>query len=177
DEVNAEVLIKRLAYADNNYDFAEIIPINAMNEDNLDELLETSKKYLKDDVLYYPKDVKTNMNRDFQIAEIIREKIIVNMREEVPHLVAVQVEEVKEKTSKVFIEATIICNKDTHKGIIIGKGGSMLKKINDQSSTDIAKLFDNKKIILSLYVRVQEDWLNSEKQLFNLGYFSGDKDE
>ena len=177
DEVNAEVLIKRLAYADNNYDFAEIIPISALNKDNLDELLETSKKYLKDDVLYYPKDVKTNMNRDFQIAEIIREKIIVNMREEVPHLVAVQVEEVKEKTSKVFIEATIICNKDTHKGIIIGKGGSMLKKINDQSSTDIAKLFDNKKIILSLYVRVQEDWLNSEKQLFNLGYFSGDKDE
>ena len=177
DEVNSEVLIKRLAYADNNYDFAEIIPISALNKENLDELLETSKKYLSDNVLYYPQDVKTNMNRDFQISEIIREKIIVNMREEVPHLVAVQVEEVKEKTSKVFIEATIICNKDTHKGIIIGKGGSMLKKINDQSSSDIAKLFDNKKIILSLYVRVQEDWLNSEKQLFNLGYFSGDKDE
>ena len=177
DEVNAEVLIKRLAYADNNYDFAEIIPISALNKENLDELLETSKKYLNDDVLYYPQDVKTNMNRDFQISEIIREKIIVNMREEVPHLVAVQVEEIKEKTSKVFIEATIICNKDTHKGIIIGKNGSMLKKINDQSSTDIAKLFDGKKIILSLYVRVQEDWLNSEKQLFNLGYFSGDRDE
>ena len=177
DEVNNEVLIKRLAYADNNYDFAEIIPISALNKENLDELLETSKKYLSDNVLYYPQDVKTNMNRDFQISEIIREKIIVNMREEVPHLVAVQVEEVKEKTSKVFIEATIICNKDTHKGIIIGKGGSMLKKINDQSSSDISKLFDGKKIILSLYVRVQEDWLNSEKQLFNLGYFSGDKDE
>ena len=177
DEVNSEVLIKRLAYADNNYDFAEIIPISALNKENLDELLETSRKYLNDSVLYYPQDVKTNMNRDFQISEIIREKIIVNMREEVPHLVAVQVEEIKEKTSKVFIEATIICNKDTHKGIIIGKGGSMLKKINDQSSTDIARLFDGKKVILSLYVRVQEDWLNSEKQLFNLGYFSGDKDE
>ena len=177
DEVNSEVLIKRLAYADNNYDFAEIVPISTLNKENLDELLQTSKKYLKDDVQYYPADMKTNMNRDFQIAEIIREKIIVNMREEVPHLVAVHVEEVKEKTSKVFIEATIICNKDTHKGIIIGKGGSMLKKINDQASTDIAKLFDGKKIILSLYVRVQEDWLNSEKQLFNLGYFSGDKDE
>ncbi|MBQ1567757.1 MAG: GTPase Era [Erysipelotrichaceae bacterium] len=177
DEVNSEVLIKRLAYADNNYDFAEIIPISALNKENLDELLQTSRKYLNDSVLYYPQDVKTNMNRDFQISEIIREKIIVNMREEVPHLVAVQVEEIKEKTSKVFIEATIICNKDTHKGIIIGKGGSMLKKINDQSSTDIARLFDGKKVILSLYVRVQEDWLNSEKQLFNLGYFSGDKDE
>ena len=99
------------------------------------------------------------------------------MREEVPHLVACKVEEIKEKTSKVFIEATIICNKDTHKGIIIGKNGSMLKKINDQASTDIAKLFDYKKIILSLYVRVEEDWLNSQKQLFDLGYFSGDRDE
>ena len=71
----------------------------------------------------------------------------------------------------------IVCNKDTHKGIIIGKNGSMLKKINDQSSKDIAKLYDHKKIILSLYVKVEEDWLNSQKQLFDLGYFSGDKDE
>jgi len=177
DELSSETLIKRLSYASNNYKFAEIIPISALNQDNLDELLETSKKYLKDDILYYPKDMKTNMNREFQISEIIREKIILNMREEVPHLVACQVEEIKEKTSKVFIEATIICNKDTHKGIIIGKNGSMLKTINDQASTDISRLFNNKKIILSLYVRVQEDWLNSQKQLFNLGYFSGDKDE
>ncbi|MBO7697857.1 MAG: GTPase Era, partial [Erysipelotrichaceae bacterium] len=77
DEVNSEVLIKRLAYADNNYDFAEIIPISALKKENIDELLQTSKKYLKDDILYYPQDMKTNMNRDFQIAEIIREKIIV----------------------------------------------------------------------------------------------------
>ena len=177
DEINHDVLIKRLAYADNNYDFAEIIPISALKKDNLDELLETSKKYLKDDVQYYPDDVKTNMNLDFQIAEMIREKIIMNMREEVPHLVAVQVDEIDEKTSKVFIEATIICNKDTHKGIIIGKNGSMLKKINEQSSSDISRLFDGKKIILSLYVRVQEDWLNSQKQLFDLGYYNGDRNE
>jgi GTP-binding protein Era len=77
----------------------------------------------------------------------------------------------------VFIEAVIICNKDTHKGIIIGKGGKMLKKINDQASSDISHLFAGKKIILSLYVRVEEDWLNSQKQLFNLGYFTGDRDE
>ena len=177
DELSSDQLIKRLSYANENYDFAEIIPISALNSENLDELLETSKKYLKDDVQYFPENMKTNMNRDFQIAEIIREKIILNMREEVPHLVACKVEEIKEKTSKVFIEATIICNKDTHKGIIIGKNGSMLKKINDQASTDIAKLFDYKKIILSLYVRVEEDWLNSQKQLFDLGYFSGDRDE
>lgn len=177
DVISSDLLIKRLTYANDNYSFAEIIPISALNKDNLNELLDTTKKYLKDSVQYYPEDMKTNMNRQFQISEIIREKIILNTKEEVPHLVACRVEEIKEKTSKVFIEATIICNKASHKGIIIGKNGSMLKKINDSASTDIAKLFDNKKIILSLYVRVEEDWLNSQKQLFNLGYFSGDKDE
>lgn len=177
DEISSDLLIRRLTYANDNYSFAEIIPISALNKDNLNELLDTTKKYLKDSVQYYPEDMKTNMNRQFQISEIIREKIILNTKEEVPHLVACRVEEIKEKTSKVFIEATIICNKASHKGIIIGKNGSMLKKINDSASTDIAKLFDNKKIILSLYVRVEEDWLNSQKQLFNLGYFSGDKDE
>ena len=177
DELSQDQLIKRLAFASNNYNFDEIIPISALNKDNLDELLETSKKYLNDEIVYYPKDAKTNVNKEFRISEIISEKIILNMKEEVPHLVACKVEEIKEKTSKVYIEALIICNKESHKGIIIGKKGAMLKKINDQASSDISKLFDNKKIILSLYVRVEEDWLNSEKQLFNLGYFSGDKDE
>lgn len=177
DEISSDLLIARLNYASSNYDFKELIPISALNNDNLEELLNTTKQYLHDEVQYYPEDVKTNMNRDFQIAEIIREKIILNLKEEVPHLVACQIEEIKEKTSKVFIEALIICNKDTHKGIIIGKNGSMLKKINNQASTDISKLFNNKKIILSLYVRVEEDWLNSQKQLFNLGYFTGDRDE
>lgn len=177
DEISSDQLIKRLAYADQNFEFSEIIPISALNEDNLDELLETSRKYLHDTVRYYPDDVKTNLNREFRIAEIIREKIILNTREEIPHLVACRVEEIREKASKVQIEATIICNKDTHKAIIIGRGGSMLKKINDQASSDIAPLFGNRKIILSLYVKVEEDWLNSQKQLFDLGYFSGDRDE
>ncbi len=177
DEISSDLLIRRLTYASDNYSFAEIIPISALKKDNIDELIATSKGYLTDSVQYYPEDVKTNMNRDFRISEIIREKIILNTREEIPHLVAVRIEEIKEKTSKVQIEATIICNKDTHKGIIIGRSGLMLKKINDQASSDIARLFDGKKIILSLYVKVEEDWLNSQKQLFDLGYFSGDRDE
>ena len=177
DEVSSDLLIQRLKYADDNYDFKELIPISALNSDNLDELLNTTRGYLSDEVMYYPEDIKTNVTLDFQIAEIIREKVIKNLKEEVPHLVACKVDEIKEKTSKVFIEAVIICNKDTHKGIIIGKNGSMLKRINDQASTNIAKLFNNKKIILSLYVRVQEDWLNSQKQLFDLGYYTGDRNE
>lgn len=177
DEINRDRLISRLSYADNNYRFDEIIPISALNKENIDELLKTCKKYLKDDVQYYPNDSKTNMNIDFQIAEIIREKVILNTEREVPHLVACKVDEIKDRTSKVFISASIICNKDSHKAIIIGKAGSMLKKINEQACVDISNLYNGKRIYLSLFVKVQEDWLNSQKQLFNLGYFNGDKNE
>ena len=177
DELNSDTLISRLSYVDKKYDFKEIIPISALNKENIDELLRTTKQYLHDDIMYYPKNVNTNMNVDFKISEIIREKIILNTEQEVPHLVACKIDSIKDKTSKVYIDATIICNKDSHKAIIIGAQGKMLKKINDQSCTDISKLFDNKKIFLSLYVKVEEDWLNSQKKLFNLGYFAGDKDE
>lgn len=177
DEINNDTLISRLSYVNNKYDFKEIIPISALNKDNIDELLKTTKQYLNDDIMYYPKDVNTNVNLDFKISEIIREKIILNTEQEVPHLVACKIDNIKEKTSKVYIDATIICNKDSHKAIIIGAQGKMLKKINDQACTDISKLFNNKKIYLSLYVKVEEDWLNSQKKLFNLGYFTGDKDE
>ena len=177
DDMSSDLLIERLNYAQQHYDFAEYIPISALKQDNLDELLRTSKYYLHDDVRYFPEDMVTDLHRDFRIAEIIREKIILNTEEEIPHLVACKVDEIKELTSKVKIEASIICNKKTHKAIIIGRNGSILKKINDQASSDIAKLFDHKKIILSLYVKVEEDWLNSQKQLFDFGYFSGDRDE
>lgn len=177
DEMNKDRLISRLSFADSNYNFAEIIPISALSKENLNELIETSKKYFKDEVQYYPNDYKTNMNIEFQICEIIREKMILNLDREVPHLTAVKIDSIKEKSSKVFIEAVIICNKDSHKGIIIGRAGKMLKKINEQASNDISKLFLGKKVILSLFVKVIADWQNSQKQLFDLGYFKGDKDE
>lgn len=177
DELKADRVIKRLAFADQNYNFNEIIPISALKKENLNELLDTTKKYLTDSIQYYSSDSKTNMNIDFQISEIIREKLIINTDKEIPHLCAVQVEKIKENESKVFIDACIICNKDSHKGIIIGKSGSMLKKINENASSDISKLFNNKRIILSLYVKVEEDWLNKQKKLFELGYFKGNQDE
>ena len=176
DMMSRDELIERLAYAGKNYDFAEIIPISALSNDNIDDLLETTEKYLHDDIRYFPEDAVSSMSRDFRISEIIREKVIMNTEQEVPHLAACQVEEVKETEKKMYIEATIICNKPGHKGIIIGRGGSMLKKINDAASKDLKELF-GKKIILSLYVRVEEDWLNKDKRLFELGYFRGDQDE
>lgn len=177
DEINKDRLLSRLVFADSNYKFAEIIPVSALCRENLDELLNTCKSYLNDEVQYYPDDVKTNASIDFKIAEIIREKVILNTEREVPHLVACKVDAIKEKSSKVYIDASIVANKQSHKAIIIGKNGTMLKKINEQACVDISRLFDNKHIYLSLFVKVEEDWLNSQKQLFNLGYFVGDKDE
>lgn len=170
DEFSSDRLISRLNYANTHYDFAEIIPISALKKDNLDELLTVAKQYLQEGVQYFPEDAITNVSTRFTVSEIIREKVILNTYEEIPHFVAVNIEEYKETEKRLYIEATIIVNKDTHKGIVIGKQGTMLRKINEAATKDITKLI-GKKVILSLYVRVEEDWLNKEKRLFELGYF------
>ena len=159
DEISSDKLIERCNYAANNYDFKEIVPISALEKENLEELLKTTTGYLNDGILYYPQDREDISTLDFKISEIIREKIILSTFEEVPHLTAVKIDEYKETENKVFIEASIIVNKQSHKGIIIGKQGSMLKKINMAASKDIRELL-GKKVILSLYVKVEEDWLN-----------------
>ena len=170
DEVSKDKLIERLAYASSNYNFKEIIPISALNKENLDDLLKTTLNYLNDSVKYYPDDVLTPNSLEFQISEIIREKVIMNTEQEVPHLTAVTVDTLKQTDNKITIEASIIVNKDSHKGIIIGKSGSMLKKINGSAAREI-KNITGKKVFLSLYVKVEEDWLNKDKKLFELGYF------
>lgn len=170
DEISKDHLIERISFASNNYDFKEIIPISALKKDNLDELIKTTLTYLNDSVKYYPDDVTNVSTTKFQIAEIIREKIIMNTEQEVPHLTAVNVDVLKEYDNKLIIEASIIVNKNSHKAIIIGKQGSMLKKINGQASREIKNTF-NKKVFLSLFVKLEEDWINKDKKLFDLGYF------
>lgn len=170
DEISNDKLIERLAYASNAYNFSEIIPISALKKENLDDLIKTSLNYLNDSVKYYPEDVETPNSLEFQIAEIIREKIILNTEQEIPHLAAVKIDTLKQTDKRITIEATIVVNKASHKGIMIGKSGSMLKKINSQASKEIKEL-TGKKVFLSLYVRVEEDWLNKDKKLFDLGYF------
>lgn len=170
DEIKQDKLIERLAYASNNYKFSELIPISALNKENLDDLLDTTLNYLKDSIKYYPEDVVTPNTLEFQISEIIREKIILNTEQEVPHLTAVTIDTLKHTENRISIEASIVVNKASHKGILIGKSGSMLKKINGQASREI-KNITGKKVFLSLYVKVEEDWLNKDKKLFELGYF------
>ena len=171
DEVASDKLLERCNYAAKNYDFKEIIPISALEKENLEELLKTTEEYMNDGVLYYPEDQDEISTLEFKISEIVREKIILNTYEEVPHLTAVKIDEYKESEARVKIEASIIVNKQSHKGIIIGKQGAMLKKINMAASKEIKELL-GKKVVLSLYVKVEEDWLNKEKKLFDLGYFN-----
>ena len=176
DELSDNALIKILSYANENYDFSEIIPISALENKNIDELINTTIKYLNDNQKYFLDDQISNISRDFYLSEIIREKVIFYTEQEVPHLVACKIEQLIEKENKILIEATIICNKQSHKGIIIGRNGSRLKKINDASSIEMKNYF-GKKVILSLYVKVEEDWLNKDNSLFELGYFRDEIDE
>ena len=171
DEVNKEKLMERCSYASSHYDFKEIVPISALNHENIDELLNTAISYLNEGPLYYPIDQEEISSLEFKISEIIREKIILFTSKEIPHFTAVKIDEFKNLENKAIISASIIVNKDSHKGIIIGKNGSMLKKINMSSSKDIKELL-GKKVYLSLFVKVEEDWLNKSKKLFELGYFN-----
>ena len=170
DEISNDKLIQRLAYGENNYEFAEIIPISAKTKDNLHDLINTTLSYLSDSIAYYPTDAVSVNSDEFMISEIIREKIILNTEQEIPHLTAVSIDTLKQTEKRIKIEATITVNKNSHKGIIIGKGGSMLKRINDSATMEIAKLY-GKKCCLSLYVKVDVGWLNNDKKLFELGYF------
>ena len=170
DAMSNSKVVERLSYASQNFNFSEIIPISALNKDNLDDLINTTLNYLKDSVQYYPNDIETPSSMEFQMAEVIREKIILYTDKEIPHLTAVTITSIKETDKRIKAEATITVNKDSHKAIIIGKGGEMLKKINFAASGDLTRLL-NKKVMLSLFVKTDEDWLNKDKKLFELGYF------
>lgn len=176
DLCKKNTLMERLAYATSNYSFKEYIPISALKDNNVEELLNTTFSYLDEGPKYYPEDFKTNLSISQQISEIIRERVLKNIEKEIPHLVAVTIDTLNMKDNKMTIEATITVNKESHKGIIVGKSGSMLNKINIESCTQLEKEF-NKKVILSLFVKVEEDWINNEKKMFELGYFIDKNDK
>jgi len=169
DELSKEDLLKRTVYAHQNFDFKEIIPISALNEENLEELLNTTLPYLKDEILYYDERQSTPLSKEFRLSEIIREKILLCCQKEIPHLSAVVVENYQETDKRIKAEALIICSKNSHKGIIIGKGGKMLQRINMLACKEMQELF-GKRTQLSLFVRVEEDWQNKSNRLVELGF-------
>lgn len=149
----------------------EVIPISAARAENLDQLVNSIIERLPEGPQYYPGDMLTDKMEQFVITELIREKILHLTREEVPHSVAVEIEEFKEREEQetIYIRATIYIERDSQKGILIGKGGRMLKKIGLQAREDIENLLGTK-IYLDLWVKVKKNWREREEVLKMLGY-------
>ena len=152
-------------------DFAEIVPVSALRSVNLDTLLECIFKYLPYGPQLYDEDMVTDQPQRQIVAELIREKALRCLEEEIPHGIAVTIERMKERPEGglVDIDATIICERDSHKGIIIGKQGAMLKKIGSQARTEIEKMLEEK-VNLKLWVKVKKDWRDSDFLIKNFGY-------
>lgn len=150
-------------------DFAEIVPVSALKNINTDELISCIMKYLPYGPAFYDEDTVTDQPERQIVAEMIREKALRCLEEEIPHGIAVTIEQMKKRKDIMDIEATIICEKDSHKGIIIGKQGRMLKKIGSSARHDIENMLESK-VNLQLWVKVKKDWRDSDFLLKNFGY-------
>lgn len=173
DVLNKEQLIKKTLEWNKKGDFAAIVPISALKSDNVEELKNVIYEYLPEGPMYYDSDAICSYPERFLVSELIREKILFFTQEEIPHSVAVVTDSMKKKGDTYIVNATIIVDRDSKKGIIIGKGGSMLKKIGVAARTTIEDLLGYK-IYLELFVRVEKDWKNSNRYLKEFGYKNED---
>lgn len=151
------------------YDFAEIVPVSARSGENTDTLIDVILKYLPYGPQFYDEDTITDQPERQIVAELIREKALHCLNEEIPHGIAVAIDRMKTRKNIVDIDATIICERDSHKGIIIGKQGTMLKKIGSTARFEIERLLDSK-VNLQLWVKVKKDWRDSDFLIRNFGY-------
>lgn len=174
DTVKKEQLLEYIDTYRKEYDFAEIVPVSALKAENIKELLKCIMKYLPYGPAFYDEDTVTDQPVRQIVAELIREKTLRLLSDEIPHGVAVSIESMKYKKNIVDIEATIFCERDSHKGIIIGKNGAMLKKIGSVARRDIEELLE-KQANLQLWVKVKKDWRDSDFLLKNFGYQEKDK--
>ena len=163
-----EVLLFIDAYR-KEMDFEEIVPVSALKGDNVQVLLSCIMKHLPYGPAFYDEDTITDQPERQIVAELIREKALRCLEDEIPHGIAVSIEQMKERKNLIDIEATIICERDSHKGIIIGKSGSMLKRIGSRAREDIEGLLECK-VNLQLWVKVKKDWRDSDFLLKNFGY-------
>ena len=153
-------------------DFAEIIPCSALRGQNTEDIIDSILKYLPYGPMFYDEDTVTDQPQRQIVAEVIREKALHALDAEIPHGIAVAIDKMKERPGKnpmVDIEATIICERDSHKGIIIGKGGAMLKKISSLARADMEK-FMGTKVFLQTWVKVKENWRDNVNYVRSLGY-------
>lgn len=170
DKVKPEDVLNMIVQYKDLYAFAEIVPISAMQGSNVERLLEQAVKYLDEGPMYYPADQVTDHPEQFVCAELIREKILHLTREEIPHSIAVTIEDMKvEENGVVHIMAVIFVERDSQKGIVIGKSGALLKEIGRLARKDIETLLGSK-CFLELWVKVKKDWRNQERVLKDLGF-------
>lgn len=155
------------------YDFAEIVPVSARSGENTDELVKVILKYLPYGPQFYDEDTITDQPERQIVSELIREKALHCLNDEIPHGIAVAIDSMKYRKKIVDIDATIICERDSHKGIIIGKQGAMLKKIGSTARFEIEKMLDCK-VNLQLWVKVKKDWRDSDFLIKNFGYTKED---
>lgn len=165
-----EILIFMDKYKD-IYDFAEIVPVSAKNGENKESLMKLIFRYLPNGPQFYDEDTITDQPERQIVSELIREKALRLLDDEIPHGIAVSIELMKERSQGniIDIEATIFCERESHKGIVIGKKGDMLKKIGSQARSEIQNLLDMK-VNLQLWVKVKKDWRDSDSLLKNFGY-------
>lgn len=169
DTVKKEEVFSFIDTYRKEFDFAEIVPVSAKSGENTEELLSCIFKYLPYGPMFYDEDTITDQPQRQIVAELIREKALHALDEEVPHGIAVSIESMKFKKNIVEIQATIICERESHKGIIIGKSGSMLKKIGSNARYEIEQMLECK-VNLQLWVKVKKDWRDSDFLLKNFGY-------
>ena len=171
DTIKKEELLEIISmYAEEDI-FDDIIPISAMKNDGVDIYLESLKKYLKPGPMYYPEDMITDKNERFIVAEIIREKGLMYLNEEVPHGLAISIEKFKKREDKNIydIDANIYVERDSHKGILIGKGGSMLKRIGTEAREEAERLL-GAKVNLQIWVKVEKNWRDRDNLVKRFGY-------
>ena len=175
DTVDKEKVMEYIDTYRKVYDFAEIIPVSALRAQNLPAVIDMIFKYLPYGPQFYDEDTITDQPERAIVAELIREKALHALDEEIPHGIAVYIDQMKQRKGQNFfdIDATIVCERDSHKGIIIGKGGAMLKKIGSNARYEIERMLDAK-VNLKLWVKVKKDWRDSDYLIKNFGY---NKDE
>lgn len=169
DESSYEKLYPKLAKLNELTEVKEIIPISAKMGNNVDVLINCVLKYIPNGPCYYPQDVVSDKTEQFIAGEIIRERALWLLNEEIPHGVAVVINSFKEQLNIVKIDATLICEKEGHKKIIIGTNGSKLKQIAESARKEIEKML-NKKVYLSIWIKVKDRWRDNDFQVSNLGY-------
>ena len=169
DRLNNEEILNRINEYKDLYDFAEIVPISAKENDNVNHLIDVIKKYLSDDMIYYDEEEVTNLSKHFMIQEYVREKLLNHLEEEVPHSITCKTTHYDEDDKIIDIGVDIIVDRDSLKKIVIGKDGSLLKKVGIEARKDIEELL-GKKVYLELYVKTIDNWRDKEKYLYDLGY-------